>query len=99
MSETKILQSTNRIESTVLADPSLGPLYRESKAENGVTIFIPNWNHRAYLPRSIRSALQAIERLKEAGYSGELLVIDDASRDGSQKFLLKIGRASCRERV
>ncbi|MGH3106982.1 MAG: glycosyltransferase family 2 protein, partial [Rubrobacter sp.] len=40
-----------------------------------------------YLPRSIRSALQAIDRLGEAGYSGELLVIDDASRDGSQKFL------------
>jgi glycosyltransferase involved in cell wall biosynthesis len=87
LSEAKILQSTNRIESTVLSDPGLGPLCRQSKAENGVTIFIPNWNHRPYLPRSIRSALQAIERLEEAGYCGELLVIDDASRDGSQKFL------------
>jgi hypothetical protein len=58
LSEAKILQSTNRIESTVLADPGLGKLYRESKAENGVTIFIPNWNHRPYLPRSIRSGLQ-----------------------------------------
>ena len=87
MSEAKIVQSTNRIESTVLADPGLGTLYRESKAENGVTIFIPNWNHRPYLPRSIRSALEAIDRLQEAGYSGELLVVDDASRDGSQKFL------------
>ena len=58
LSEAKILQSTNRIESTVLADPALGTLYRESKAENGVTIFIPNWNHRPYLPRSIRSALR-----------------------------------------
>src|ERR687895_2381404 len=36
---------------------------------------------------SIRSAFEAIDRLEEAGYSGELLVIDDASRDGSQKFL------------
>ena len=87
MSEAKILQSTNRIESTLLADPASDTLYRESKAENGVTIFVPNWNHRPYLPRSIRSALQAIDRLGEAGYSGELLVIDDASRDGSQKFL------------
>jgi glycosyltransferase involved in cell wall biosynthesis len=87
LSEAKVLQSTNRIESTVLADPGSGSLYRESKAENGVTIFIPNWNHRPYLPRSIRSALRAIERLEEAGLSGELLVIDDASRDGSQKFL------------
>jgi glycosyltransferase involved in cell wall biosynthesis len=88
LSEAKILQSANRIESSsVLADASLSVLYNENKAENGVTIFIPNWNHRPYLPRSVRSALRAIERLQEAGLSGELLVIDDASRDGSQKFL------------
>jgi UDP-glucose/GDP-mannose dehydrogenase family, UDP binding domain len=42
--EAKILQSTNRIESTVLTDPGLAELYRERKSENGVTIFIPNWN-------------------------------------------------------
>src|SRR5919202_3938584 len=87
ISEAKILQSANRIESTVLGDPGLSRFYNERKAENGVTIFIPNWNHRPYLPRSIRSALEAIERLEEAGFSGELLIIDDASRDGSQKFL------------
>jgi glycosyltransferase involved in cell wall biosynthesis len=88
LSEAKILQSASRIESNVLVDdPGLSRLYNESKAENGVTIFIPNWNHRTYLPRSLRSALAAIGRLEEAGYSGELLVIDDASRDGSQKFL------------
>ena len=90
MSETRVLQSANRIESALLADSGLSKLYNESKAENGVTIFIPNWNHRPYLPRSIRSALQAIERLEEAGLSGEVLVIDDASRDGSQKFLRTI---------
>ena len=87
MSEARILQSANRIESTVFADLGLSKLYKESKAANGVTIFIPNWNHRTYLPRSIRSALKALEGLEEAGFSGELLVIDDASRDGSQKFL------------
>jgi len=87
LSEAKLLQSANRIESSVFADPGLSGLYNENKAENGVTIFIPNWNHRPYLPRSIRSALEAVERLEEAGYSGEVLVIDDASRDGSQKFL------------
>jgi glycosyltransferase involved in cell wall biosynthesis len=90
LSEAKILQSANRIESSVLADPGLSDLYNEHKAENGVTIFVPNWNHRPYLPRSIRSALQAIERLQEAGLSGEVLVIDDASRDGSQRFLLTV---------
>ena len=87
MSEARVLQSANRLEATILADPGLGELYNESKAENGVTIFIPNWNHRPYLPRAIHSALGAIERLEEAGLSGELLVVDDASRDGSQRFL------------
>ena len=87
MSEARILQSANRIETGVVAEPDLGRFFNENKVENGVTIFIPNWNHRPYLSRSIRSALQAIERLGEAGLSGEVLVIDDASRDGSQKFL------------
>ena len=87
MSEARILQSADRIESSVLANLDFSSLYDESKEEDGVTIFIPNWNHRPYLPRSVRSALLAIKRLEEAGYSGELLVIDDASRDGSQKFL------------
>jgi glycosyltransferase involved in cell wall biosynthesis len=87
LSEAKLVQSANRIESSDLANPGSSKLYNESKAENGVTIFIPNWNHRPYLPRSVRSALQAIERLEEAGLSGEVLVIDDASRDGSQTFL------------
>jgi succinoglycan biosynthesis protein ExoO len=87
LSEARILQSADRIESSVLANLDFSSLYDESKEEDGVTIFIPNWNHRPYLPRSVRSALLAIKRLEEAGYSGELLVIDDASRDGSQKFL------------
>jgi glycosyltransferase involved in cell wall biosynthesis len=87
LSEARILQSNARIETGVVADPDLGRFFNENKVENGVTIFIPNWNHRPYLSRSIRSALQAVERLEEAGLSGEVLVIDDASRDGSQKFL------------
>jgi glycosyltransferase involved in cell wall biosynthesis len=51
---------------------------------------IPNWNHRAYLPRSVRSALQSLKRLEEDGFSGEIIIIDDASRDGSQKRLRSI---------
>ena len=58
MSEAKILQSTNRIESTLLADPALDTLHRKSKADNGVTIFVPNWNHRPYLIDSGRPVTQ-----------------------------------------
>ena len=53
-------------------------------ADLGVTFCIPNWNHRTYLARSVRSALRAIDR---TGLPGEIIVVDDASRDGSQRFL------------
>jgi glycosyltransferase involved in cell wall biosynthesis len=91
LSEAKLLQSADRVESSVLSDPGLSGLINESKTENGVTIFVPNWNHRIYLPRALRSALDALGSLRESGYSAELLVIDDASRDGSQKFLRTVG--------
>jgi glycosyltransferase involved in cell wall biosynthesis len=54
---------------------------------NGVTIVIPNWNHRAFLPRSIRSARAAVAALGEMGVPAEVVVIDDASRDGSARQL------------
>jgi succinoglycan biosynthesis protein ExoO len=53
----------------------------------GLTIMIPNWNHRSFLPRSISTARESIESIRELGYPGEVLVIDDASRDGSGRFL------------
>jgi succinoglycan biosynthesis protein ExoO len=90
LSDGKVLQSLHRIETNVLDDADLGALYQESKAENGVTIFIPNWNHSSYLPRSVRSALDAVGYLSDGGFSSEILVIDDASRDGSQKLLRSI---------
>jgi glycosyltransferase involved in cell wall biosynthesis len=80
----------HRIETSILDDPDISSFHRECKAEDGVTIFIPNWNHRPYLPRSIYSALCAVEHLREKGFSAEVLVIDDASRDGSQKLLRSI---------
>ena len=53
----------------------------------GVTIAIPNWNHEFLLPRSVVSALRAIALLREQGVPGEVLVIDDFSRDGSLTLL------------
>ncbi|MEP7292526.1 MAG: glycosyltransferase family 2 protein [Chloroflexota bacterium] len=56
----------------------------------GVTIVIPNWNHEFVLPRSIRSALQAVRSLREQGVPAEILVIDDGSRDGSHPLLRQL---------
>jgi glycosyltransferase involved in cell wall biosynthesis len=53
----------------------------------GVTVAIPNWNHELLLARSVGSALRAVRRLRAGGDPAEVLVIDDASRDGSAVLL------------
>ncbi len=60
------------------------------RAKAGVTIAIPNWNHEVFLPRSIGSALRALEFLRAEGWAGEVLVIDEASRDGSSTLLRQL---------
>ncbi len=59
-------------------------------AQAGVTIAIPNWNHEILLPRAITSALRAVKLLRSEGVPGEVLVIDDCSRDGSQVLLRQL---------
>jgi glycosyltransferase involved in cell wall biosynthesis len=56
----------------------------------GVTIAIPNWNHELLLARSVGSALKAVRALRSRGVGGEVLVIDDASRDGSVVLLRQL---------
>lgn len=56
----------------------------------GVTIAIPNWNHELLLPRAIDSALRAVARLRDDGVPAEVLVIDEASRDGSPTLLRQL---------
>jgi glycosyltransferase involved in cell wall biosynthesis len=80
-------RSLSRIESAALADPSLHRLVGSEKEDGGLTIFIPSWNHRPYLPRALSSAFSALEHLEKAGYPAEVLVVDDGSRDGTQKLL------------
>jgi succinoglycan biosynthesis protein ExoO len=59
----------------------------ECRRTEGVTICIPNWNHRNYLGRSIGSALRAADALIAHGVGCQVLVVDDFSRDGSQRLL------------
>jgi glycosyltransferase involved in cell wall biosynthesis len=56
----------------------------------GVTIAISNWNHELLLPRALASALRAVALLRTEGMCGEVLVIDDHSRDGSRSLLRKL---------
>src|SRR5688572_28364497 len=57
------------------------PLRADAAA--GMTIAIPNWNHELVLPRSVASALDGVGQLARHDVRAEVLVIDDASRDGS----------------
>ena len=83
-------QSLSRVESAVLDEQALANLQVREKDASGLTIFISTWNHRAHLPVSVRSALRSLDVLGEAGFPAEHIVIDDASRDGSQKLLRSI---------
>jgi glycosyltransferase involved in cell wall biosynthesis len=57
---------------------------------SGVTFAIPNWNHEFVLPRSVSSGLAAVRLLRAHGVPAEVLVIDDASRDGSLTLLRQL---------
>lgn len=61
-----------------------GRFYKEDRS---LTICIVNRNHRSRLPRSLRTALDAVSCLEKHGFGAEILVVDEASRDGSQKLL------------
>lgn len=59
-------------------------------SQQGATIAISNWNQELLLPRAIDSAMQAVARLREDGLPGEVLVIDEGSRDGSPMLLRQL---------
>jgi glycosyltransferase involved in cell wall biosynthesis len=60
---------------------------------DGLTFCIPNWNHRNFLARSIGTAYAAARELQRIGVGSQILVVDDASRDGSQRMLLAMAMA------
>jgi glycosyltransferase involved in cell wall biosynthesis len=60
------------------------------KTQDGVSIVIPNWNHEVFLPRSVSSGLRGVEALSRIGVPGEVIVVDDYSRDGSAHLLRQL---------
>jgi glycosyltransferase involved in cell wall biosynthesis len=64
-----------------------------------LSIIIPNWNHEAFLARAVRSALAAVRVLERLDVDAEVLIMDDASRDGSQGLLRQIELRYCHEGV
>src|SRR5947208_1489327 len=76
---------------TVVRGPcGTGVRTMKAQAQAGVTIPIPNWNHEILLPRSISSAMRAMQLLREQGMPAEVMVVDDYSRDGSPTLLRQL---------
>lgn len=67
------------------------------RVQDGVTIAILNRNHELLLPRAIDSAFQALARLRDGAVPGEILVLDDGSRDGSPILLRQLETLYYRE--
>lgn len=79
-----------QVEPDLTGEHELSDLLVREKDPSGLTIFISTWNHGEHLPVSVRSALSSLEALQQAGFPGEVIVVDDASRDGSQSLLRSI---------
>ncbi|MGO9471736.1 MAG: polysaccharide pyruvyl transferase family protein [Isosphaeraceae bacterium] len=62
----------------------------------GVSVLITCWNHVGYLGRSVGSAVATLEALPAPG---EVLILDDASRDGSREVAQELVRADERIRL
>ena len=96
-SDPRLYDSLRRLESTTVDDSlelaevsSVEGVPRANRSSSGLTIFIPNWNYESVLPRALKGAFEAVSALQSEGFSGEILVIDDGSRDGSVKLLRTI---------
>jgi glycosyltransferase involved in cell wall biosynthesis len=62
----------------------------DEKGGGGLTMLVGCRNQRASLPRALRSAFDAMEFLDAAGLPAEVVVVDNASVDGSQKMLRSV---------
>jgi polysaccharide pyruvyl transferase WcaK-like protein len=64
--------------------------------QSGVSVLITCWNHAGFLTRAVGSAVAALESLP---VPGEVLILDDASRDGSAEVAQGLVRADARVRL
>jgi succinoglycan biosynthesis protein ExoO len=101
MPDPALLRTLARIEDAALLSHQerLARYFVDKKDPGGVTVFIPNWNQRTYLPRSLGSALRALNSLHDAGYEGEVILADDSSRDGSQQLARSVEFISADRRL
>ncbi len=71
-------------------------LVAPSRRQDGVSVLVTCWNHVGYLERAVTTATAALDLLP---VPGEVLILDDGSRDGSRELQWKLARADERVRL
>lgn len=76
-----LLEQRMQAADRTAADRALRDRYPpRADKQDGLSVLIPCWNHARFLPQAMASAQAALDLLSEAG---EILILDDASRDDS----------------
>lgn len=92
-----LLDSTVRIPLRAAAEMKLRDrLPAPPPRTEGVSILIACWNHAGFLPRAVESAVAAMDALDAPA---EVLILDDASRDGSREVAQRLARMDQRIHV
>ena len=86
LAETAARQSQRAAAETRIRSRLIPPLVREE----GLSVLITNWNHARLLGLATASACAALDALPAGG---EVLILDDASRDGSREVAHELARA------
>jgi polysaccharide pyruvyl transferase WcaK-like protein len=92
LTETAVRSATRAAAEMKLRNQLTPPSPREA----GVSVLITCWNHAGFLRRSVASAIATLESLP---VPGEVLILDDASRDGSREVAQELARADERLRL
>jgi len=67
-----------------------------ARRTEGLSILVTCWNHAEHLERSVASAVASLAALRA---DGEVLILDDASRDGSREIAAELAKADARVRL
>ncbi len=92
-----LLETAARLATRAAAESKLrAQLTPPTLREPGVSILIACWNHAGFLRHSVASTLAALDLLP---VPGEVLILDDASRDGSREAAQELARVDQRVRL
>ncbi len=92
LAETAARQSQRAAAETRIRNGLIAPPFREV----GISVLIPNWNHAELLRVATASACATLDVLP---VPGEVLILDDASRDGSREVAQELARVDSRIRL